>query len=95
MFGRNMEEEWRNCMDCYNRWRQPVDHGPVNIDCLSLCRNLRVVVGPDLRPAATRFRHLSAVAVHRTAAGILLAAHCATGHAGKNRRCCSEQEQER
>jgi hypothetical protein len=86
MFGRNMKEEWKNCMDGYNRRRQPVDHCPVNIDCLSLCRNLRVVVGPDLCPAATRLRHLSAVAVHGTAAGILLAAHRAFRHTGQNGR---------
>jgi len=62
-------------MDGDNRWRQPVNHCPVKIDRLNLRRNLRVVVDPDLRPAATRLRHRPAVTVHGTATGLLLAAH--------------------
>ena len=57
--------------------------------------NLRVLVGPKLRPAATHLRHLAAVAVHGMAADAFLMAHRAAGHAGQNRRCREKQEQDR
>jgi len=79
-------------MDGDNRWRQPVNHCPVKIDRLNLRRNLRVVVDPDLRPAATRLRHRPAVTVHGTATGLLLAAHRATRHASEDRRRAGKQE---
>ena len=79
-------------MDGDNRRRQPVNHCPVKIDRLNLRRNLRVVVDPDLRPAATRLRHLPAIAVHGTAAGFLLPAHRAARHAREDRRRAGKQQ---
>lgn len=66
----------------------------MKLDGRSRCCNLRVLVCPKLRPAATHLRHLAAITVHGTAAGGFLMAHRATRHTGQNRRCREKQEQE-
>ena len=54
-----------------------------------------MLVRPNFCPAATDLRHLSAVAVHGTAAGTLFEAHRVARHTSEDGRCGREQEQKR
>jgi hypothetical protein len=95
MLGRNIEEGRWHCVESDDPWCKPVDDCPVKIDGRGLRRNLRVLVGPNLCPAATHLLHLSAVAMHGAAAGAFLAGHRAARHTGQNGRCRGQQDQER
>jgi hypothetical protein len=96
MFRRNIEEgRWDCRLDGDERWYQPINDGPMKLDGGSRRCNLRVLVRPNLCPAATRLRHLSAVAVHGAAAGALLMAHRSTGNARHDGGSRGEQKQER
>jgi hypothetical protein len=64
---------------------------PMNGNCRRYRRNLGAVIRPNLSLAATHLRHLSALPMHRSAAGTLLMAHRHTRQTGHNGRGCGEQ----
>lgn len=53
---------------------------------------LRMIVGPNFRPAASRFRHLPARAVHGSAARTLFVIHRATRYTDHDGRCSRKQK---
>ena len=68
---------------------------PMNRHYQRCRRNLWAVIRPDLSLAATHLRHLSALPVHRSAAGALLMAHRHTRQTGHDGRGCGEQKKDR
>lgn len=89
------EDGWRNADGWSNGQLPPFDKDLNQPDVRRGGGELRVSFGSKLRSAATRLRHLAAVAVHGTAAGALFVAHPTVRSAGKHRRCREEQDKNR
>ena len=72
-----------------------VNDGQGEIDGWRDGGELRMRVGVDLGAAAAHLDHVAAVALHGFAAGTLFARHRNLGHAGQQRRCGREQDEDR
>lgn len=72
-----------NVLDLGNKRLKPIDYRKVKVDRRSGGGSLRMLVSPDLGPAAAHLFHAVALAVHGTAAGAFFLAHYALCHAGQ------------
>jgi hypothetical protein len=94
VFGRLLQQSGPYGLDRGDERRYLRDTDPMNISRRGCRRNLWSVVRPNFCPAATHLRHLSALAVHGSAACAFFAAHRATRDTGQKRRRCSEQKED-
>ena len=67
---------------------------PLDIGGRGCCGNLRCVICPNFRPAATHPFHVSALAVHCTAASAFLMVLDYTRQASHNGRGCGQQQED-
>ena len=75
--------------------RKPCDDRKVNIRRRANRCKLRTLICFDFCLAAAHLHHIAAVAVHCTAAGTLFLVHRLPGHAGEQRSCREEQDENR
>ena len=105
-YSRDDRARWRVCIGCprHGAWNilelgdkrhKPIDYGKVEVERRSRGCKLRMLVTPNLRSATPHLLHAVAFAVHGAAAGALFLAHHAICHAGQQRRCGQEQDENR
>jgi hypothetical protein len=82
-------------LDFGNKRLKPIDYRKVKVDRRSGGCSLRMLVSPDLGPAAAHLLHAVALPVHGTAAGAFFLAHRTICHAGHQGRCGQEQNEDR